>query len=178
MNDTLIRELLAEHKATKQTLEASKDKERKLREKIVAVMFPSAKRGTNKISLKQLGLDVKAVIRENWSVKQEGIEELLLDHEELSRAFKTKYDLSFTGYKSLSDEEKELLAEQVTCKDGVPELTYEGDLGASYLYTLKGESGVLIVNGSEADTLQGKQIAKHYGFENAEQLARFLEDLT
>ena len=40
MNDTCLQELIAEHKSVKSTLDKAKERERKLRDKIVTELFP------------------------------------------------------------------------------------------------------------------------------------------
>lgn len=177
MNDQLITELLAEHKTTKETLEKAKDRERKLRDKIILLVFPFSKKGTNKKSFKDAGIEVKAVLKDSWSVKQDGLDEILCEHEGIQRAFKYKYDLVMAGYNSLSDDEKKLLAEQVTCKDAAPELSYEGELGESHLDTIKTESGVIIANGVVLSASAADAVARYYGFQHAEELVKFLEEI-
>ncbi len=177
MNQTLIRELLAEHKATKQTLKASQDKERKLRDKIVSLIFPQATTGTNKASFKEQGLEVKAVIKDNWTVNQNDIGPLLEEHETLHKAFKYKYDMVMAGYKALTEEERVLLSEAVTCKQAVPELSYEGELGDSYMSKLKANEGLLYIDGELQGALVMDQIATHYGFNFRSELVTFLEEI-
>lgn len=177
MNHQLIAELLAAHKQASFRLKHYKENERKLRDKIVALCFPDASKGTNKLSLKQLGLDIKAVIKENWNVTQTGLEDLLAEHEGVQRAFKYKHELVMTGYKSLSDSEKKLLAEFVTCKEGSPELSYEGELNESYISRVTTKNGSLYFDSVEMSYDQANNCAETYGFQCAEQLVNFLEEL-
>ena len=177
MNDTLIRELLAEHSATKKTLAKAKDREKTLRDMIVSILFPNPKTGTNRISFKQLGLEIKAVIKDYWSVKQEGLDNIMAVNENIQNAFKYKYDLVMKGYKELSDEEKILLADNVTCKPTAPELTYEGELKDSILSSLSTRDGVLYIKGENQGVMIADQTAKYLGFQGSEQLVRFLEEI-
>jgi len=176
-NPTLIRELLADHAASKKKLERYKVREMKLRLKITSLLFPDAHKGTNKASLKELGLDVKAVIKETASVKQEGLEDLIGDNEELARAFKTKYDFVNAGYNSLSDEEKKLLGNAVIFKLGTPELSYEGELPNGIINSLSTSEGLLLINGEFQGVMIADQTAKYLGFQYAEQLVKFLEEI-
>lgn len=177
MNDTLIAELLAKHKRVKSEFKALQEQERKIRDKIVQLLFPNPKTGTNKKSFKELGLEVKAVIKDYWSVKQDGLEEILCANENLSRAFKYKHELVMAGYKSLSDNEKILLADTVTCKPTAPELSYEGSIPGNYFDCIKTHDFEIYIMDVKQDDSQVVSILNYYGFQSKIDLIKFLEEI-
>jgi hypothetical protein len=177
MNPTLTRELLAEHRNASRALKHYKERERVLRDKIVSLLFPNPKTGTNKASLKELGLEVKAVIKDNWTVTQTGLSDFLSEHDGMQRAFKYKHELVMAGYKTLSDKEKQLLAQFVSCKPGAPELKVEGELPKSYLNHIKVIDGCICYEGNFLDAPNAYNCAKEYGFESTDEFVKFLEEI-
>lgn len=175
MNAPLITELIGQHKKLTDWLEPAKEKEKKLREKIISLTFENPKKGTNKLSIAEAGLEVKALIKENITVDKAGLKEILETIPNGDKVIDWKPALVSKEYNALSDEDKRKLAVCITSKPGTPTLTYEGETKEPF--NLSAKNGVLYLNGSECNYQQAYSWAAFMGIATPEDLIKELEGI-
>ncbi len=179
MTNPLLTELIARHAPLATLLAFAKEKEMKLRLKIVALAFAESKKiGTNNLDLPDLGFSLKAVCKESIKLDEAGIRDLVDCIPNNEGLLKETYSMSISKYRDLSDEHKALLVDNVTIKEDSPSLSYDGVPPAENL--LKGVStnaGCLMMGG-QVMTLEAQQaLTTALGFTYPAQLIRLLEEV-
>lgn len=177
-NETLLAELIAQHRQEIETLKKAQVRERKLRDTLIELSFPDAKRGTNKVILKNSGLELKGVIKETYSIDESCLEDVVdIGNGDWYNYPKPKPVLVMKEYEKLSKEDKAKLAFCVTCKDAAPVLTYEGEVREPILKGIIAKGGLLYHNDNPIDGHKVMQLANYLGFPGGGELINFLEGL-
>ena len=177
-NTVLLYELVCQHNEIARQIKAFKptlEKERKLRDKIIQLAFTNPKVGTNKLSLKEMGLELKGVVKETWSVDEAISGDIAKQYCKAIVYPPSKPTLVKKEYDKLSDEDKKALAVWVSSKPGAPTLEYEGNVSIPLNLTAK--DGYLYLNGSLLNPDAAENWCDFFGFTNSLELIKFLEEL-
>lgn len=175
-NKVLLYELVCQHNEVSNYLKIAKEKERKLRDKIIQLAFTNPKIGTNRLSIADVGIELKGVVKETYSIDESQLEEVVdVGNGEWYNYPKPKPVLVMKEYNKLSDAEKAELAKCVTCKPSAPVLEYEGKI--SIPLGLVSIGGQLYLNGSLVNPDAAEKWCDFFGFTNSLELIKFLEQL-
>jgi len=176
MNKLLLYELVCQHNEVSNYLKIAKEKERKLREKIIQLAFSNPKVGTNRLSIKDMALELKGVVKETYSLDESQLEEVCdIGNGEWYNYPKPKPVLVMKEYNKLSENDKAKLANCVSCKPGTPTLEYECNVFIPLGLTAK--AGFLWLNGSIVNDDAAESWCDFFGFTNSLELIKFLEEL-
>lgn len=101
------------------TIKTLQDEERALREGIFKGTFADPKEGVNTVALPD-GRTLKGTYKLNRTVDQAGV--LLLPKKVREAAFKAKFDLSLSAYRTLDEETQKVVDGVLTVSPGMPQL--------------------------------------------------------
>lgn len=125
-----VEPLIEDWLAAKRALVLAAEKERQLRDSLVAALFPDAKRGTNKHTMED-GRVVKYVRGLNIKLtnpERDGAALVNLVNEHIPAGLvkvKTTFEVSESAYDKLSDEGKRFLSGALEVKDKAPTLSVD-----------------------------------------------------
>ena len=125
----LLQELAARHRVIQSQAKSLVAQEMKLRLRIVSMLFPEPKVGTNTALFPAQGLQAKAKVTGYVKIDDDAnIADIVDTIANNTGLLKAKYEMSEAKYRALSDEDKAKLKDNVTWKASAPALEFEGEL--------------------------------------------------
>lgn len=176
----LLLELIARHAKYAGYLALFKRQEMLLRKKIIALTMPNAERGTNKLDLTGQALTLKAVIKQDITADEAGLQNILdtIPATAAVGLMKWKADFSLSKFLALEQQYQDMLAANVTIKDQSPSLEYDGEVPEQRLLNgMLTKDGILYQNGFPIDQETADNLAFSLGLAGAIELVKLLDEL-